>query len=219
MNRFNVPENVPTFEVFWGSGETQNNKSNVLLLIERTVKHEPQRQPIDANLRADKNSRFNLPPSCFAVCLRHFNLAGVRVFMLLRTFTRSKTVNLTAPSVPRSPEKKGEVTFHSNLLLCLLPPPPHTSPCPWSVCPEIWQMASQMCTNPARRKDVKMRPQRRHSGSAHQSMVTKKRGRCPPPPSEDRCYQLFKVVRHVLVQERRHRLTVESKVALLRVSD
>lgn len=58
----------------------------------------------------------------FAICLRHFNLADVRVFMLLRTFTRSKTVNLRAPSVPPSPEKKRKVTFHSNLLLCMCPP-------------------------------------------------------------------------------------------------
>lgn len=69
---------------------------------------------------------------------------------------------------------------------------------------------------------VKMRPRQRHLGSAHQTVYGhKKRGCCPPPPSEDRCYQrqLFKVVQHVLVQEWRHRLTLESKVAFLRVSD
>lgn len=48
--------------------------------------------------------------------------------MLLRTFTRSKTVNLGAPSAPLSPEKKRKVTFHSNLLLCLCPPPLHPAP-------------------------------------------------------------------------------------------
>lgn len=52
-----------------------------------------------------------------------------------------------------------------------------------------------------------------------ESMVIKRRGCCPPSTSEDRCSQgqLFKVVQHVMVQEWRHRLTLESKVVFLRV--